>query len=161
MYGVECCFIGKQFFKKWGVSFFMRNHQTEIKKRELLAALKETRGIVAVACQRSNVPRRTFYNWLDTDEDFRRSAEDANEEAVDFAESKLMERIEAGAEKSIIFFLKTRGRSRGYKDSGNNQNEMLSRDMLAMFSNAYSGKSSRFDDPPDSLEATISASDIG
>ncbi len=138
----------------------MRITQADNRKVEVLAALRETRGIISVACARCGVARRTFYNWLDTDKDFHRAVEDVNEEAVDFVETKLLERIESGAERSIIFFLKTRGKSRGYRESGSTENEMLSRDLLAKFTSAYSGTRTRFDTWLDDSEETISASDI-
>lgn len=71
--------------------------------------------------------------------------EDTQEAAIDYVESKLMERIDSGAERSIIFYLKTRGRRRGFQESGNSENEMITRDMMTMMTNAYSGRSSRFD----------------
>lgn len=133
----------------------MRITEADNRKQNLLAALRESRGIVSVACARAGVARRTFYNWLDTDKDFKTSVEDVNEEAVDFVEGKLLERIESGAERSIIFFLKTRGKKRGYKESGSGESEMLNREMCNIFSSAYSGNGSRYDDflnggpPPD------------
>jgi hypothetical protein len=138
----------------------MRLSEADNRKQTLLAALRETRGIVSLACARAGVARRTFYNWLDTDADFRRSVEDVNEEAVDFVEGKLLERIEAGAEKSIIFFLKTRGRKRGYRENGSSENQMLTRDMLTAFTSAYSGDASRFDNWMNGPEETISPSDL-
>jgi hypothetical protein len=133
----------------------MRITEADNRKQNLLAALRETRGIVSVACARAGVARRTFYNWLDTDKDFKLSVEDVNEEAVDYVEGKLLERIDEGKERSIIFFLKTRGKKRGYKESGSGESEMLNRELCNIFSSAYSGNGSRFDDflnggpPPD------------
>ena len=43
---------------------------------------------------------------------------DAREDALDLAESKLMEAIRNGNLTAIIFFLKTRGKSRGYSERG-------------------------------------------
>lgn len=125
--------------------FFAMNRDTDERKKRLLTALKETRGIVSVACTRAGVARRTFYQWLDSDEDFERSVEDVNEEAIDFAESKLLDNIEAGKERSIIFYLKTRGKKRGFREQGTGMNEMLSRELLTAFGNAYEAKASRFD----------------
>jgi len=121
------------------------SQDSDCRKARLLEVLRETRGIVSVACARCGVARRTFYVWLDADQDFKRSVEDVNEEAVDFVESKLLERIESGAERSIIFFLRTRGKPRGYRESGSAENDMLNRELLGMFSKAYEGKPSRFD----------------
>ena len=41
---------------------------------------------------------------------------DAREDALDLAESKLMKAIDDGNITAIIFFLKTRGKSRGYSE---------------------------------------------
>lgn len=142
--------------KKWRVSFFMSRNDTDSRKRQLIAALREARGIVSVACSRSGIARRTFYTWLDTDSDFKRSVEDVSEESLDHVESKLLDCIDAGKERSIIFYLKTRGRKRGFSEQSNSENEMLSRSMMNLFANAYEGKSSRFDDP----DETISRSDL-
>ena len=40
--------------------------------------------------------------------------EDADESLLDFAESKLVEHINDGDITSLIFFLKTKGKKRGY-----------------------------------------------
>lgn len=136
----------------------MRITEADNRKQNLLAALREARGIVSVA--RAGVARRTFYNWLDTDKDFKLSVEDVNEEAVDFVEGKLLERIEGGAERSIIFFLKTRGKKRGYKESGSGENEMLNRELCNLFSSAHSGNASRFDEWLNGGEETMPAPNI-
>jgi hypothetical protein len=135
-----------------GSVFYMRS-DTDCRKVRLLEALKETRGIISVACVRSGVARRTFYQWLDRDADFLRSVEDINEDAVDFAESKLLERIDAGAERSIIFFLKTKGKTRGYSESGEKGNEMLNRQIATLFHKSYQGPTSRFDTFSDDSES--------
>lgn len=118
---------------------------TDTRKQSLIEALRKTKGIVSTACASVGVARRTFYHWLETDPEFKRSAQDVQEEALDFVESKLMERIEAGAERSIIFYLKTRGRRRGFQERGSSENELLSNDAFARFGNAYTGETSRFD----------------
>ena len=93
---------------------------TDSRKQRLLAALREHKGIVSTACQSIGVSRRTFYHWRDTDKEFLRSLEDINEDAIDHVESKLMERIDHGSDRAIIFYLKTRGRNRGYRETGSN-----------------------------------------
>ena len=134
----------KTWFQKNGSVFFM-NKNTDLRKAGLLEALKKSRGIVSTACVCAGVARRTFYIWMDNDQDFRRSVEDINEESVDYVESKLMEKIDAGAERSIIFFLKTRGKGRGYRENGSHESNMLNRELAGILSSAYEGKSTRFD----------------
>ena len=41
-----------------------------IKKESILKALEQSLGIVTVACKKANIPRSTFYKWLNEDEDF-------------------------------------------------------------------------------------------
>jgi hypothetical protein len=96
------------------------------RKRLLLQALVQSRGIISSACESAAVPRRTFYNWIESDPEFRDAYEDIVERSLDFVESKLLERIEAGSERAICFFLRTRGRSRGYRESGDSSSDLLS-----------------------------------
>ena len=54
------------------------------------------------------------YSWIDDDKDFENEVRDVNEELLDFAESQLMHHINKGNLTAIIFYLKTKGQSRGY-----------------------------------------------
>lgn len=45
----------------------------------------------------------------------------------------------ASRRRSIIFFIKTRGKRRGGKESGGGESEMLNREVANIFSSAYSG----------------------
>ena len=40
-----------------------------IKKERILKALEQSLGIVTVACKKADVPRSTFYKWLNEDID--------------------------------------------------------------------------------------------
>jgi len=48
------------------------------------------------------------------DSDFSEAADDVSEILLDFAEAKLYDQIKNGNTTAIIFFLKTRGKKRGY-----------------------------------------------
>ena len=84
------------------------------KKNTFLKFLKEGMGIVSYACDKTNISRQTFYNWKDNDDDFAQQAEDIQETPVDMAESKLLTSINEGNVAAIIFYLKTKGKKRGY-----------------------------------------------
>ena len=84
------------------------------KKKTFLKFLKEGMGIVSYACDKTNISRQTFYNWKDNDDDFAQQAEDIQETTVDMAESKLLTSINEGNVAAIIFYLKTKGKKRGY-----------------------------------------------
>jgi hypothetical protein len=83
-------------------------------KQRLLEALEASLGVVTTACKKAGVGRTIFYNYLATDVEFRRAVQDVQNVAIDFAESKLHELIMNGSAPATIFYLKTKGRDRGY-----------------------------------------------
>ena len=87
---------------------------TSDKKETFLQALKLNLGNITEACKASNVPRRTYYNWVDADEEFKHSCKDVEESLLDLAENRLLEKIDKYDITAIIFFLKTKGKKRGY-----------------------------------------------
>lgn len=86
----------------------------EAEKRRLIEALTKTHGLITLACKNAGVSRQTYYNWLNSDEEFKESAVEIAEMQKDFVESKLLENINANDPTSIIFYLKTKARERGY-----------------------------------------------
>jgi transposase-like protein len=72
---------------------------------------------VAAACKAmGGMSRNTFYLWYREDEDFKERADAIKESLIDHAESKLQELIEDGNVTACIFYLKTKGKSRGYSE---------------------------------------------
>ena len=103
-----------------------------LKKNAMLKALESTLGVVTSACEVVGIDRRTHYRWMNEDEAYRVQVESLTDLAVDFAESQLFELIK-GAHREVstpdgeviriqdapntsatIFYLKTRGKKRGY-----------------------------------------------
>jgi hypothetical protein len=85
-------------------------------KKRLLTALQESKGNVFIACINANVSRSTFYNYFNQDKEFKQQVNEINESAIDHVESKLMQKIDEGETTAIIFYLKTKGRKRGYSE---------------------------------------------
>jgi len=83
-------------------------------KKILLEALEKTCGVVTSACNAAGISRTTFYSYVRSDSEFAKSFAEMTEIALDFAESSLYRQIEANVPASTIFYLKTKGRSRGY-----------------------------------------------
>lgn len=83
------------------------------KKNDFIEAYKRMAGNISAACKATNIPRRTYYNWIKNDA-FRNEVDTAYEETIDWVESKLMRQIEDGSITAIIFYLKTKGAKRGY-----------------------------------------------
>lgn len=88
----------------------------EEKQIKCLEALKASRGIISAACDSVGVCRGTYYRWYRDNPDFRQQAEGILETQVDFVEGELLRRIEQGDTTAIIFYLKTKGKRRGYSE---------------------------------------------
>ena len=85
-----------------------------IKKESMLQALEKSLGVVTVACNSADVPRSTYYKWMKEDEEFYKSVKEIENVALDFGESQLHKQIGEGSTSATIFFLKTKGKKRGY-----------------------------------------------
>jgi hypothetical protein len=110
----------------------IKQQKSTLKKNAMLQALEKTMGVVTSACQIVGIDRTTHYLWMNNDEDYKAKVESLNDLALDFAESQLFELIK-GAHREVstpdgevirvqdapntsatIFYLKTRGKKRGY-----------------------------------------------
>jgi hypothetical protein len=108
------------------------NKQNITLKKAMIEALEKSLGIVTTACKSVGIERNTHYVWMREDEAYKAAVEGIDDMAIDFAESQL-NKLMRGAEhqvvtnkgeiveirdapnpSSIIFFLKTKGKKRGY-----------------------------------------------
>lgn len=87
---------------------------TDITKKAMLEALEKSLGIVTSACKSVDISRETHYRWLREDADYKAAVESLSDVALDFAESQLHKQIKDGNSTATIFFLKTKGKKRGY-----------------------------------------------
>jgi hypothetical protein len=85
-----------------------------IKKEAVLEALEKSLGVVTTAVKSVGVARSTYYKWLKEDEDFSKKVKDIENIALDFAESQLHSQMSNGNTSATIFYLKTKGKKRGY-----------------------------------------------
>tara|TARA_A100001201_G_scaffold83_3_gene287 strand:+ start:3278 stop:3631 length:354 start_codon:yes stop_codon:yes gene_type:complete len=85
-----------------------------IKKESILKALENSLGVVTVACKQTDTPRSTYYKWLKEDQEFAQAVKEIENIALDFAESQLHAQIKDGSTSATIFYLKTKGKKRGY-----------------------------------------------
>ena len=83
-------------------------------KKRALDALRKTLGVVSPALKMAKVGRSTFYDWLKVDPEFKKEVEECESMALDMAESQLYRQIESGNTVATIFYLKTKGKKRGY-----------------------------------------------
>lgn len=97
-------------------------NKTEQHKKAILEALEQSLGVVTSACKKVGVGRTTFYGWLADDKEFAEAVKDIENVALDFAESQLHKQIKDGNPSSTIFYLKTKGKKRGYVERMENVN---------------------------------------
>lgn len=88
--------------------------KTDILKRNLLEALEKSLGVVTTACKIVDCNRSTFYKYYNNDKDFKSSVDELQNLTLDFAESQLHQQIKDGNTTATIFYLKTKGKKRGY-----------------------------------------------
>lgn len=91
-----------------------KQHKTKEAKKQCIELLKRNACSFSAAANKLGVSRRTVNRWYADDQDFQAEVDDVRESLLDFAESKLVENIAAGKEQSVMFMLKTKGKTRGY-----------------------------------------------
>lgn len=80
----------------------------------MLEALEKSLGVVTSACKAVGIARQTHYEWYKEDEGYRSSVDSISDIAIDFAETQLHSQIKKGSTAATIFYLKTKGKGRGY-----------------------------------------------
>lgn len=96
----------------------MNNKQPLTKKqKEFLKVFDGVAGNVSMACRQTGIKSRTtFYRWMENDE-FKDAVENVNESFIDLAESQLRSAVASGNLNAVFFLLKTKGKSRGYTET--------------------------------------------
>lgn len=110
----------------------METNKVDNHKKKLIEALEIHKGIVSTACKSVGLSRTTYYDYYNEDEQFKILADEAQENAIDFVEGKLFEKINGitmlgkgsdeedptytlpPSDTAIIFYLKTKAKHRGY-----------------------------------------------
>jgi len=95
-----------------GVDF--ENSTLKKKQIDFLDILEKNAGMVQSTCKKINIDRQTYYNWLKNNEEFATRVEDIYEGLLDFGESQLFKLMKEGNPAAIFFFLKCKGKKRGY-----------------------------------------------
>jgi hypothetical protein len=83
-------------------------------KKSLLKAMVKSLGNVTEACKETGLNRDSYYKYYNTDEKFKQTVRDIAEMRLDHVEKQLDKLIDDLDSKAITFFLKTKGKQRGY-----------------------------------------------
>lgn len=100
--------------------------RVEIMKRDALTNLRLFFGNVSLTCEKLGISRQTFYNWRAQDSEFNREVEEIDERTLDMVESKLIEGINEGNARLIMFYLNCKGKKRGYGLKNENETDKSS-----------------------------------
>ena len=87
---------------------------TKKKKQELLTELHVNNNLIATACRKVGVDRRTYYDWIKNDPEFKEKALELKELVLDKMEDCVHEKMFGGDTTMAIFYAKTKGKERGY-----------------------------------------------
>jgi hypothetical protein len=90
----------------------MRN--TARNKAEFLKNYAKQLCNITKTCKVVGIDRITFYRWYENDAKFHQAVDDLENVRLDFAEDMLNIKMQQGDSTAIIFFLKTKGKHRGY-----------------------------------------------
>lgn len=81
---------------------------------EYQEAITLSHGILAAAARRLGVSRVSVHKAVNKHPTLKAALEEARDEVLDLAESRLFEAVNAGTLSAIIFMLSTLGKNRGY-----------------------------------------------
>lgn len=88
--------------------------ECHIKKRAMIEALTKCLGVVTTAALKVGIATKTHYRWMESDSEYKQEVLDIADTALDFVESHLFKKVKSGDTTACIFYLKTKGKKRGY-----------------------------------------------
>jgi hypothetical protein len=83
------------------------------KQEKFIQTLSQSLGIVSLALQKTDVKRSEYDKWMDNIF-FKEAVKEVHETSIDFVENQLMKEIQGGNITAITYYLKTKGKKRGY-----------------------------------------------
>ena len=83
---------------------------------QMIDAVKRSNGLVTSAAHRLGIGRRTFYSYMEKHPEVRDAIDEATARTLDLAENRLLQAIDSGDLQAIMFYLRTKGKSRGYTE---------------------------------------------
>ncbi len=100
-------------------------NKTMKNKERFLKAYEKNLGNIGASCKAINISRQTYYEWIKKDKKFEKQVNEINELFVDMVETQLVKKIKNNDLGAIIFFLKTKGKKRGYTERIETENKQV------------------------------------
>jgi len=91
-----------------------KTRQPHLTNDQIARALEKSAGIAVGAAKILNVDRKTIYRRLQQSHELKALSAEIIERNLDFAESQLLQLIQERNPSAIFFYLKCKGKHRGY-----------------------------------------------
>jgi hypothetical protein len=85
-------------------------------RAQVVEALRNAAGIYSGAAQMLGCAPNTIANYVDRSPKLQKLVREIQEQHLDLAETKLLTHLRDGNLKAVIFYLKTKGKVRGYSE---------------------------------------------
>jgi hypothetical protein len=92
----------------------MERNSTKQKKEKMIQALEQSLGVVAQAVRRVGIDRKTHYNWLESDPEYKEAVREIENIALDEVESIFLDMVRSKDRACVLYYLRTKGKRRGY-----------------------------------------------
>lgn len=79
--------------------------RTKAAKKRFLEVFSITMGTITVACEKADIARSQYYEWMKTDIEFRTAVAEIERQRVDMTEDRLFKLIQQDDGPSVRFFL--------------------------------------------------------
>lgn len=97
-------------------------------KKAFVEAYRANAGNATKASEAVGIHRTTYRRWYNSDPDFAAAIDEVDDEQIDIAESELNKLIKSGNLTAIIFYLKTKGKCRGYVERVETDSRVVMKD---------------------------------
>src|SRR3990167_10261444 len=87
-----------------------------INVRRFIKACKDSGGIISIIAKRMSVSRTTLYDYIQREPIAQKYLQEAKEDILDMAESKLISSMNLGEIDSIKWYLARIGKNRGFSE---------------------------------------------
>lgn len=89
-------------------------NRTNIVKEKFPGILKESKGLVSMACDKAGICRTAYYEWRKKDPAFAAACDEVQEYVGDLVEGTLFKLIKQENPTAVLFYCKTKLKNRGY-----------------------------------------------
>lgn len=106
------------------------NPTSKLNEKDLNKAIAGSGGIISTVAQRLGMSREHVSRYFSKHPEWRDKLEEELASMIDVGENRLFKKVEAGEWKPLQFFLRTKGKNRGYVERQEVQQENVVKGMI-------------------------------